>query len=53
MMLSVIIATRNRATMVRACLDSIVVALARAAVPLQAEVVIADNGSSDNTVDVI
>jgi glycosyltransferase involved in cell wall biosynthesis len=52
MMLSVIIATRNRATTVRACLDSVAAAFARA-IPLQAEIVIVDNGSSDDTVDVI
>jgi glycosyltransferase involved in cell wall biosynthesis len=52
MMLSVVIATRNRATSLRCCLDSVAGALSRA-VPVQAEIVIVDNGSSDNTVDVI
>jgi GT2 family glycosyltransferase len=50
--LSVIVATRNRAHAVRPCLNSIATALATAA-PLEAEIIAVDNGSSDNTKDVI
>jgi glycosyltransferase involved in cell wall biosynthesis len=46
--LSVIIATRNRASAITPCLDSIAAAFAKAA-PLDAEIVIADNGSTDDT----
>jgi glycosyltransferase involved in cell wall biosynthesis len=52
MKLSVIVATKNRARHVAPCLDSIAGALARAA-PLDAEIVIVDNGSVDNTAAVI
>ena len=52
MKLSVIIATRNRASHLRPCLDSVAAALANAA-PLDAEIVIVDNGSTDNTAETI
>src|SRR6185437_1286806 len=52
MKLSVIVATRHRAEAIASCLDSIAVAFARAA-PLDAEIVIVDNGSTDTTADVI
>ena len=48
MRLSVIVATRNRAHAIRACLDSIAAAFAKAA-PLDAEIVVVDNGSRDDT----
>ena len=48
MKLSVIIATRNRAQHLRPCLDSIAAAFAKAT-PLAAEIVVVDNGSTDNT----
>jgi len=49
---SVIIATRNRAPKLRSCLDSIATAFANAA-PLAAEIVIVDNGSTDNSREII
>jgi glycosyltransferase involved in cell wall biosynthesis len=52
MKLSVIIATRNRSRGIAPCLNSIAVAFARAA-PLDAEIVIGDNGSTDDTGQVI
>lgn len=52
MKLSVIVATRNRAYAIRACLESIATAVAKAA-PLDAEIVIVDNGSIDNTAETI
>lgn len=52
MKLSVIVATRNRAQAVVPCLNSITVAFARAA-PLDAEIVIVDNGSTDETGEVV
>lgn len=52
MKLSVIVATRNRAQAIAPCLDSIAAAFARAA-PLDAEIVVVDNGSTDNTADII
>jgi glycosyltransferase involved in cell wall biosynthesis len=52
MRLSVIIATRNRARVIVACLSSIAAAIARAA-PLDAEIVIVDNGSTDETGQII
>jgi GT2 family glycosyltransferase len=52
MQLSVIVATRNRAGAIVPCLDSIAAAFARAA-PLDAEIVLADNGSTDATAEVI
>jgi GT2 family glycosyltransferase len=48
MKLSVIVATRNRAHAIIACLDSIAAALANAS-PLDAEIVVVDNGSEDDT----
>lgn len=52
MKLSVIVATRNRAEAIVPCLDSIATAFARAA-PLNAEIVVVDNGSTDATAEVI
>jgi len=52
MKLSVIIATRNRAHTIAGCLDSIAAAFANAA-PLDAEIVVVDNGSTDETAAVI
>jgi GT2 family glycosyltransferase len=52
MKLSFIVATRNRAHAIIECLDSIAAALANAA-PLDAEIIIVDNGSADNTADTI
>lgn len=52
MKLSVIIATRNRAPAIRPCLDSIATAFANAA-PLAAEIVVVDNGSTDNTSQIV
>ena len=46
--LSVIVATRNRAHGIAGCLDSIAGSLAKAA-PLDAEIVVVDNGSQDET----
>ncbi|HUY68306.1 MAG TPA: glycosyltransferase family A protein [Alphaproteobacteria bacterium] len=48
MKLSVIVCTRNRAYAIKPCLDSIARSLARAA-PIDAEIVVVDNGSSDDT----
>jgi GT2 family glycosyltransferase len=48
MKLSFIIATKNRAYAIAECLDSVAAALAKAA-PLDAEIVIVDNGSTDDT----
>jgi len=48
MRLSVIVSTRNRAYAVGACLDSIAAALVRA-FPLDAEIIVVDNGSTDDT----
>jgi len=48
MKLSIIVTTRNRAHAVARCLDSIAAAVARAA-PLDAEIVVVDNGSTDGT----
>jgi glycosyltransferase involved in cell wall biosynthesis len=48
MKLSVIVATRNRAHAISGCLDSIADSLAKAA-PLDAEIVVVDNGSQDGT----
>lgn len=48
MRLSIIVATRNRAYTITGCLDSIAAAYAKAA-PLDAEIVVVDNGSTDNT----
>src|ERR1700726_4593138 len=52
MKLSFIVGTKNRAYAIRPCLDSIATAFANAA-PLDAEIVIVDNGSTDNTTDTI
>jgi glycosyltransferase involved in cell wall biosynthesis len=52
MKLSVLVATKDRADALAPCLDSIAAAFARAA-PLDAEIVIVDNGSTDTTADVI
>jgi glycosyltransferase involved in cell wall biosynthesis len=52
MRLSVIIATRNRSRGIAPCLNSIAVAFARAG-PLDAEIVIGDNGSTDDTGQII
>jgi glycosyltransferase involved in cell wall biosynthesis len=46
--LSVIVPTRNRAHAVTLCLDSIAAAIVRAS-PLDAEIVVVDNGSTDGT----
>jgi GT2 family glycosyltransferase len=46
--LSVLISTRNRAHAIAGCLDSIAASLAEAA-PLDAEIVVVDNGSEDAT----
>src|SRR5438128_2556469 len=48
MKLSVIIATRNRAYAIAGCLDSVAASLATAS-PLDAEIVVVDNGSTDAT----
>ncbi|HEY5226342.1 MAG TPA: glycosyltransferase [Methylovirgula sp.] len=52
MKLSVIVATRNRVHAIAACLDSIAGALAKAA-PLDAEIIVVDNGSTDATTEVV
>jgi glycosyltransferase involved in cell wall biosynthesis len=52
MRLSVIVCTKNRARNITPCLDSIAAAFSLAA-PLDAEIVIVDNGSTDNTAAVI
>jgi glycosyltransferase involved in cell wall biosynthesis len=50
--LSVIVATRNRAHAIRPCLDSIAAAIAHAGL-LDAEIVVVDNSSTDNTAQVL
>ena len=50
--LSIIVATRNRAHAIGPCLDSIAAAVAKAG-PLDAEIVIVDNGSTDNTAEIV
>jgi GT2 family glycosyltransferase len=52
MKLSVIVATRNRGYAVGACLDSVAAALVRA-FPLDAEVIVVDNGSTDDTAHIL
>jgi glycosyltransferase involved in cell wall biosynthesis len=52
MKLSVIVATRNRAHAIAGCLDSIAAAFANAA-PLDAEIIVVDNGSTDDTAAVV
>ncbi len=52
MKLSVIVATRNRAHAITGCLDSIAASLTKAA-PLDAEIVVVDNGSQDATSRVV
>jgi glycosyltransferase involved in cell wall biosynthesis len=52
MKLSVIVCTRNRARSIVGCLDSIVAALAKAS-PIDAEIVVVDNGSEDNTSSIV
>jgi glycosyltransferase involved in cell wall biosynthesis len=50
--LSVIVATRNRAHAIRPCLDSIAAAIANAGL-IDAEIVVVDNGSTDNTAQIV
>lgn len=50
MKLSVIIPTRNRATLLEVALESL---LAQTLLDVEFEVIVIDNGSSDNTVDVV
>jgi glycosyltransferase involved in cell wall biosynthesis len=52
MKLSVLIATRNRANAIASCLRSIAAALANAG-PIEAEIVVVDNGSTDDTAAVL
>ena len=52
MKLSVIVCTRNRAGNIRGCLDSIVAALTQAS-PINAEIVVVDNASDDDTSAVV
>jgi GT2 family glycosyltransferase len=52
MKLSVIVATRNRAHAIIPCLDSIATSLAAAAAP-DAEIVVVDNGSEDQTLAIV
>jgi glycosyltransferase involved in cell wall biosynthesis len=52
MKLSVLIATRNRAHALASCLSSIATALANAP-PIEAEIVVVDNGSTDDTAAVL
>jgi glycosyltransferase involved in cell wall biosynthesis len=52
MNLSVIVGTRNRAHAIVDCLDSIAVAFAKAA-PVDAEIIVVNNGSTDNTATAI
>jgi glycosyltransferase involved in cell wall biosynthesis len=52
MKLSVIVATRNRAYAISACLNSIQAAILNAA-PVDAEIVVVDNGSTDDTPAII
>jgi GT2 family glycosyltransferase len=52
MKLSVIVSTRNRAHAIGSSLDSIAASVAHAA-PLDAEIVVVDNGSTDNTAEIV
>jgi glycosyltransferase involved in cell wall biosynthesis len=52
MKLSVLIATRNRANALASCLSSIATAFANAP-PIEAEIVVVDNGSTDDTAVVL
>jgi glycosyltransferase involved in cell wall biosynthesis len=52
MKLSVIVCTRNRAHAIAGCLNSIAAAFANAA-PIEAEIVVVDNGSTDDTPAII
>lgn len=52
MKLSVIVGTRNRAHAITDCLNSIAAAFAKAA-PLDAEIIVIDNGSTDGTLAII
>ena len=52
MKVSVIVCTRNRVHAITACLDSIAVALSHVS-PVTAEIVVVDNGSSDDTFAVV
>jgi glycosyltransferase involved in cell wall biosynthesis len=52
MKLSVIVGTRNRAHAIADCLNSIAAAFAKAA-PLDAEIIVIDNGSTDGTLAII
>ena len=52
MKLSIIVATRNRAYAIAACLNSIQAAILNAA-PVEAEIVVVDNGSTDETPAII
>src|SRR5262252_9165595 len=52
MKLSVLIATRNRASAIASCLSSIAAAFANAS-PIEAEIVVVDNGSTDDTAAVL
>jgi GT2 family glycosyltransferase len=49
---SIIIATRNRAHALGACLNSVATAIAHTA-PLDAEIIVVDNGSTDETESII
>ena len=52
MKLSVIVSTRNRAHAIAGCLDSVAAAFV-AASPLDAEIVVVDNGSTDDTAAIV
>jgi glycosyltransferase involved in cell wall biosynthesis len=52
MKLSVLVCTRNRAHAIAGCLDSVVAALAKAS-PIDAEIVVVDNASEDNTSSIV
>jgi len=52
MKLSILVCTRNRAHVITPCLDSIAAAIVNAG-PADAEIVIADNGSTDGTPEII